>query len=216
MDVKEKKEKEEIKTLKIILLGENGVGKTSIINRYINNEFNPDNQNETLGSSFFTKEVKKLNTTYQLKIWDTTGQEKYHSITKLFINGANIVLVVYSLDLIESYNNLEYWISSVEESLAGKNYILVVVANKIDLKEEALITEEEGKIFAEDRNVLFKSISCKEEGDSVFKLFDFLLDEISKINIEPTDSYALRKKSFRKKKTSTTYMLKIKNIFLKP
>ena len=138
MDVKEKKEKEEIKALKIILLGENGVGKTSIINRYINNEFNPDNQNETLGSSFFTKEVKKLNTTYQLKIWDSTGQEKYHSITKLFINGANIVLVVYSLDLIESYNNLEYWISSVEESLAGKNYILVVVANKIDLKEEAL------------------------------------------------------------------------------
>ena len=200
MDVKEKKEKEEIKTLKIILLGENGVGKTSIINRYINNEFNPDNQNETLGSSFFTKEVKKLNTTYQLKIWDTTGQEKYHSITKLFINGANIVLVVYSLDLIESYNNLEYWISSVEESLAGKNYILVVVANKIDLKEEALITEEEGKIFAEDRNVLFKSISCKEEGDSVFKLFDFLLDEISKINIEPTDSYALHKKSFGRKK----------------
>ena len=200
MDVKEKKEKEEIKTLKIILLGENGVGKTSIINRYINNEFNPDNQNETLGSSFFTKEVKKLNTTYQLKIWDTTGQEKYHSITKLFINGANIVLVVYSLDLIESYNNLEYWISSVEESLAGKNYILVVVANKIDLKEEALITEEEGKIFAEDRNVLFKSISCKEEGDSVFKLFDFLLDEISKINIEPTDSYALHKKSYRRKK----------------
>ena len=103
----------------------------------------------------------------------------------------------------------------MEESLAGKNYILVVVANKIDLKEEALITEEEGKIFAEDRNVLFKSISCKEEGDSVFKLFDFLLDEISKINIEPTDSYALHKKAFRrKKKTSTTYMLKIKNIFL--
>ena len=206
MEVKEKKENEEIKALKIILLGENGVGKTSIINRYINNEFNPDNQNETLGSSFFTKEVTKLNTTYQLKIWDSTGQEKYHSITKLFINGANIVLLVYSLDLIESFNSLEYWITTVEESLAGKNYILAIIANKTDLKEEALITEEEGKKLAEDKNVLFKSISCKEEGDSVFKLFDFLLDEITKINIEPTNSYVLRKKNFRRKKKQQQHL----------
>ena len=200
MDVKNEKENKDIKQLKIILLGENGVGKTSIINRYINNEFNSDTFNETLGSSFFTKEVKKLNTTYQMRIWDSTGEEKYHSITKLFIKGTNIVLLVYSLDLIESFSALKYWISSVEECLEGNNYILAIIANKNDLREEALITEEEGKKLAEENNVLFRSISCKEDGDSVIKLFDFLLDEISKINIEPTNSYVLHKKSPRKKK----------------
>ena len=71
-------EKIETKDVKVIILGENGVGKTSIINRYVNDEFNPNNVSETLGSTFSMKEIKKLNIIYKLKIWDSTGQEKYH------------------------------------------------------------------------------------------------------------------------------------------
>jgi small GTP-binding protein len=92
------KNKIETKEVKVILLGETGVGKTSIINRFISNEFINDNT-ITLGSSFSTKEIKKQNVNYKLKIWDTTGQEKFHSVTNLFIKGSNIINIRY-IDLI--------------------------------------------------------------------------------------------------------------------
>ena len=79
----------------MILLVENEVEKTSIINRYINNEFNPDIQNETFGSNYFIKAIKKKNINYRLKIWDTNGQKKFHSVTKLFIQDSNIIFLVY-------------------------------------------------------------------------------------------------------------------------
>lgn len=194
-------EKIETKDVKVIILGENGVGKTSIINRYINDEFNPNNVSETLGSTFSMKEIKKLNIIYKLKIWDSTGQEKYHSITKLFINGSNIVLLVYSLDSRESFEHLNYWYSSIKEILEGNNYILAIIASKNDLRNEAVVSEEEGKIFAEDKKAIFRSVSAKEDGQGINKLFDILIDELSQTNFESiTQSYVLHKKHLKKRK----------------
>ena len=86
-------------------MDENGVGKTSLINRCINDEFDSNKENETLGASFSVKEIKKYNNVYTLKIWDNIGQEKYHSLTKLFIKGLNTIKLVYSIDSRESFNN---------------------------------------------------------------------------------------------------------------
>ena len=90
------KDKDE-KAIKVILLGESGVGKTSIIRRYINNEFSQYSES-TLGTTFLVKEIVKKNIIYRLIIWDTSGQEKYHSVTNLFINNSNIVILIYSID----------------------------------------------------------------------------------------------------------------------
>ena len=123
---------EDEKEIKVILLGNSGVGKTSIINRYVNNVYN-SNCETTLGSTYSTREVIKDNVVYKLNLWDTTGQEKYHSITNLFIKGSSIVILVYSIDLLSSFEGLNYWYNSIKENLEGNNYVLAVVGSKSDL-----------------------------------------------------------------------------------
>ena len=94
--------------VKIILLGDSGVGKTSIIKRFINNTFNPE-EKSSIGSKSNDKKVIINNITYKVVIWDTSGQEVYHSLTNLFIKGSNIVILVYSIESYESFENLKYW-----------------------------------------------------------------------------------------------------------
>ena len=189
------------KDVKVIILGETGVGKTSIINRFINDEFNPDNDIETLGSTFFRKSIKRQNTVYKLQIWDSIGQEKYHSITRLFIKGSNIVLLVYSIDSRESFEELNHWLNTLKDILDKNKYILGIVASKSDLVNEEIVSKNEGEEFAKKTGGIFRAVSSKENNKSVNLLFDIVIDELSKINFESrSDSYVLEKKNFLKKK----------------
>ena len=189
------------KDVKVIILGETGVGKTSIINRFINDEFNPDNDIETLGSTFFRKSIKRQNTVYKLQIWDSIGQEKYHSITRLFIKGSNIVLLVYSIDSRESFEELNHWLNTLKDILDKNKYILGIIASKSDLVNEEIVSKNEGEEFAKKTGGIFRAVSSKENNKSVNLLFDILIDELSKINFESrSDSYVLEKKNFLKKK----------------
>ena len=189
------------KDVKVIILGETGVGKTSIINRFINDEFNPDNDIETLGSTFFRKSIKRQNTVYKLQIWDSIGQEKYHSITRLFIKGSNIVLLVYSIDSRESFQELNHWLNTLKDILDKNKYILGIVASKSDLVNEEIVSRKEGEEFAKKTGGIFRAVSSKENNKSVNLLFDIVIDELSKINFESrSESYVLEKKNFLKKK----------------
>ena len=187
---------EDEKEIKVILLGNSGVGKTSIINRYVNNVYN-SNCETTLGSTYSTREVIKDNVVYKLNLWDTTGQEKYHSITNLFIKGSSIVILVYSIDLLSSFEGLNYWYNSIKENLEGNNYVLAVVGSKSDLinEEEEVVSEDEAKNFAKERNAIFKLVSSKEDPVGINNLFDMLLDELIKMNyITVKDSYVIKRK----------------------
>ena len=179
-----KRGKSSQKEVKIILLGNSSVGKTSIINRYIKNTFNM-NITSSLGSQNFEKVIQKGEETYKLIIWDTTGQEKYNSLTNLFINKSNIVILTYSIDNIKSFIGLDYWYNFIEEKLEKNKYILAVVGNKSDLindKEEEVM-EEEGKEYAKEKNAFFKLISAKEDPNGINDLFETLLDELINSNI---------------------------------
>ena len=169
------------KQIKVILLGDSGVGKSCIINRYINNAYDP-NIESTLGSNACTKLVEKKSISYILNLWDTTGQEKYHSITNLFIKGSNIVILVYSIDSLSSFKGLDFWYKSVNEKLEGDNFVLAVVGSKSDLieEEEEVVSEEEAKKFAKEKNAIFKLVSSKEDPEGINNLFDTLLDELIK------------------------------------
>ena len=191
--------KENEKEIKVILLGDSGVGKTCIINRYINDEFNP-NSKTTLGSNASSKVIKRGQVSYILNLWDTTGQEKYHSITNLFIKGSNIVVLVYSIDLLESFKGLDYWYKSVQEKLGGNKYVLAVVGSKSDLikNEEEEVSEEEAKKFAEEKNAIFKLVSSKEDPEGINNLFDTLLDELIKknyLNENENENYVITRKN---------------------
>ena len=167
----------EFKEVKIILLGDSGVGKTSIINRYINNRFNPD-MVSSLGSTSNDKIIIKDDTKYKLIIWDTSGQEVYHSLTNLFIKGSNIVILVYSIDSLSSFKGLDYWYKSVEEKIDGDNYILAVVGSKSDLVNEEVVAEDEGKNYAEEKKAFFKLVSSKDDAKGIINLFESLLNEL--------------------------------------
>ena len=193
---------ENVKELKIILLGNSGVGKTCIINRYINDQFNPDSET-TLGSSFSTKIIKKGNIEYRLNIWDTTGQEKYHSITKLFIKGSSAVILVYSIDSLTSFEGLNSWYESIKENLQGNEYILAVIGSKSDLikDEEEVVSEEDAKKFADERDAIFKLVSSKEDPEGINNLFNTILEELIKKKIDKrNDTVVIQNKKLTKKK----------------
>ena len=183
------------KEIKVILLGDTGVGKTSIINRYINNKFDPDNDN-TFSSSFSTKEVIKNDVLYRLNLWDTIGQEKYNAITNILIKGSNIVILVYSVDSFSSFENIDFWYNSVKDILQEDKYILAIVGNKSDLikEDEAVVSEEEARNYAKGKNAFFKLISAKEGQDGIKSLLDILLGELLRLNyVTVTDSYVIKR-----------------------
>ena len=191
--------KENEKEIKVILLGDSGVGKTCIINRYINDEFNP-NSKTTLGSNASSKVIKRGQVSYILNLWDTTGQEKYHSITNLFIKGSNIVILVYAINSLSSFEGLDFWYKSVQEKLEGENYALAVVGSKSDLieEEEEVVSEEEAKKFAKEKNAIFKLVSSKEDPEGINNLFDTLLDELIKknyLNENENENYVITRKN---------------------
>ena len=171
------KPKEEERHVKIILLGESGVGKTSIINRYINNEFSLDTTS-TYGSAFTTKIILKDNVKYYVNVWDTSGQERYHSITSLFIKGSNIVILVYSIDSKSSFDGLDLWYNLLKEKLEEDKYILAIVGSKMDLIDNEVIPEEEARKYAKNKNAIFKLVSAKEDLNGINKLFELLLNEL--------------------------------------
>ena len=185
--------------LKIILLGESGVGKTSIILRYYKDLFDPNLQS-TIGSTFIKKSLVKNNIKYNMNIWDTTGQEKYHSVTKLFIREASIAILVYAINNAESFKKLDFWIKAVKD-ICDENAILAIVGNKFDLiydfdnenenkdENEKYVPEEEAKKFAEEKNVMFKLVSAKSDGKGIDSLFDELLNKyIAKVLTKTSDN----------------------------
>ena len=167
---------ENVVELKIILLGDVGVGKTNIISRYISGDFN-QSLNPTVGSSFGEKKIKKEGVSYLLKVWDTVGQERYNSITKLFVQGSHIIILVYSIDNLQSFQKLDFWLTFIRENLKDGKYILALIANKRDLFENELVTKEEGEKYAEQMDAKFALLSAKYDQQTIINFFETLLDE---------------------------------------
>ena len=142
------KDKDNI-SCKVVLVGDTGVGKTSIIERYINNKYD-ENQKTTLVSSYTFKkiDIKKYNKSISLDIWDTSGQEVYRSLSKNFYLNASIGILVYDVRRKESYDSIKnYWVEQMKES-GEENMIIGIAGNKCDLFQEEEVPEEEVKQFA--------------------------------------------------------------------
>ena len=180
--------KDDIKELKVILLGEPGVGKTNIISRYLSGSFN-QSSNPTIGSTFGEKIIKKEGVTYSLKVWDTTGQERYNSITKLFVKGSHIVILVYSIDNLLSFEKINFWYNYIKEELQEGKYILGILGNKRDLYEFEVVSEEDGKKLAQKKNAVFGLVSAKIDVNGIINYFDTILEEyISKFGNIPDET----------------------------
>ena len=167
---KKKDSEEDEEILKVILLGESGVGKTNLINIATGKDFD-ETEATTSASSFSIRKVTIKKKVYALNIWDTIGQEKFRQFTKIFYNSSKIVIFVYDITTPESFSELNYWVEDIKKAL-GDKIIKGVVGNKTDLFLQEKVKESEGRDFAKSINAKFLSISAKE--DSPEKFINFL------------------------------------------
>ena len=159
--------------IKLILVGNSDVGKSSIISQYVNKEIS-DNHLSTITNEKLKKIVKIKDKELELDIWDTVGQENFRSVNKIFMKKAEIVLLVYDITNRKSFDELEFWYEQVIENCSDSIVVIAIAANKSDLYEEQNVDFDEGKEFAKK-----KSINIIEETSSLdFENIDSLFNKI--------------------------------------
>ena len=170
--------------LKVILVGMSGSGKTSLINILMGEKFKSI-ELTTSSPSFAEKQVTLNDKIYKLEIWDTAGQEKFYSLTKIFIKESKIVIFVYDITSKQSFEEIDFWVKSVKDIL-GEEAIFGLAGNKKDLFLQEKVSEDEGIKKAEKIGALFKLTSAKT-GFGIKEFMMTLLEEYIKNHANEID-----------------------------
>jgi small GTP-binding protein len=163
-------------SLKILLIGDSQVGKTSLLLKYTEHIF-PEEHIATIGVEYKDKFIIRDNFNIRLQIWDTAGQERFHSITKNIYRNANGVLFVYDITNKESFNNIKNWIKDLQN--VGNNIKAAIIGNKLDLESNRVITREEIEEISSEHNMPFLETSAREN-INVNEGFDLIVNELFK------------------------------------
>ena len=172
----------EIPKYKLIFLGDQSVGKSCIMNRFMNDTFTEDYQ-ATIGLDFQSKNVQIDNQDIHLLLYDTAGQEKFRSLIPMYTRDANIVLLVYDISCKDSFIHLSDWLRDLT-NLKIEEVIFALVGNKNDLEDKREVNPEEGQKFAQEHDFIFHEISAKT-GDGFSDLFYKSLFEKIRIKFRP-------------------------------
>jgi Ras-related protein Rab-11A len=161
--------------LKVVVVGDSGVGKTNLIKRFISNTFSA-NSKATVGVEFLSKSYKINDEVFKIEMWDTAGQERYKSITAAYYKGAKGALIVFDTTQKTSFENIDKWYVEIKEK-ASPDMKLMIVGNKTDLKEERVVTTEVAMGKAKDLEVPLMETSALD-GTNVKEAFYDLLKEM--------------------------------------
>jgi Ras-related protein Rab-2A len=162
-------------TLKYIVVGNGGVGKSCLLLRYTENKFEPMHD-LTIGVEFGTKTINMGNYTTRLQIWDTAGQEAFKSIISSYFRGAVGGLLVFDITKRDSFEAIRGWMNMVKEK-SHTPITLLLVGNKYDLQESRTVTKEEAQEFAQKNNMVYIETSTKT-GHNVNEVFTKLTSSI--------------------------------------
>ncbi|KAI0707755.1 ras-domain-containing protein [Earliella scabrosa] len=157
-----------LKRSKIVLLGDQSVGKTSLITRFMYDTFDNTYQ-ATIGIDFLSKAMYLEDRTVRLQLWDTAGQERYRSLIPSYIRDCSVAIVVFDITNRQSFLSTSKWIDDVR-SERGNDVIIVLVGNKADLSDKRQVTLEEANAKATQLNIMFMETSAKA-GHNVKSLF---------------------------------------------
>ena len=187
--------------IKIVLLGDVGVGKTNLMNVFFKQEFKK-NPFSTTNPYCLQKEIKRGKNTYTYSIWDTAGQEKYRSITKQFIRDAKIILLVYAIDNRKSFDDIGDWINFIKENKEEGKYLVALIANKCDLIDDQKVSDEEGEEYAKQLGFEFLITSALLSAESfrkfVIELINNYIHIIKQTEKKSNDNIKINSKNLTK------------------
>ncbi|XP_071131448.1 ras-related protein Rab-26-like isoform X7 [Mytilus edulis] len=145
---------------KTILVGDSGVGKTSLLVQFDQGKFQAGSFSATVGIGFTNKVVDVEGTKVKLQIWDTAGQERFRSITRAYYRDANALLLLYDVTNKASFDNIRAWLGEINE-YAQEDVVIMLLGNKADMAGERMIRTEDGEKLAKEYNVAFMETSAK-------------------------------------------------------
>ncbi len=161
---------------KTVMIGEPGVGKSSIISRGVNNIFSKDYK-ATLCFDHSWKNYKINNSKIRIQLWDTCGQEVYHSIIKNFYKSALCIFLVFAINNKESFNSLNFWINEIED-MSSEDIIIFLIGNKKDCENERVVSIDEINNFVEKNNINKYFETSAANGENIDKLFEETAKEL--------------------------------------
>mmetsp|Transcript_18537 Transcript_18537/g.32174 ORF Transcript_18537/g.32174 Transcript_18537/m.32174 type:complete len:205 (-) Transcript_18537:867-1481(-) len=144
---------------KCLLVGDSGVGKSSMLLRFTDNIF--EELQPTIGVDFKVKAMDIDGQHIKLTIWDTAGQERFRTLTTAYYRGAHGVILVYDVAKRQSFDALRKWINEAKEHCTLPDAVTMIVGNKVDLENERQVSREEGIEFARENHSLFAEASAK-------------------------------------------------------
>ena len=189
-------------SLKLLLLGNKAVGKSSFIIRYCDDRFEK-NLLSTSGIDLRNKKIRKNNKDINLKIYDTAGQERFRAICKNYFKSADGILLLYAIDDLDTFKAIKEWIQSIEEYVDLEEIGLIVVGNKCDVPEDK---KQVNNLMKEE---LEKEIKCKileasaKDNINVNESFEMLLDKIYEVRSRETFNDNLRNTQMLKNPTKS-------------
>ena len=160
---------------KIILVGNDAVGKTSIISKYYNEM--DENYNYSITKEKIKKKVEIKNKIIELDIWDTVGQEKYRSVNKIFMKSTEIALLIYDITNRKSFEDLEFWYNEVIENCNNTIVVIAIAANKSDLYEQQVVDFSETLEFGKNKNINIIKETNSFDFENINDLFNEILLE---------------------------------------
>ncbi|OAE26503.1 hypothetical protein AXG93_815s1660 [Marchantia polymorpha subsp. ruderalis] len=146
--------------IKLVLLGDSGVGKSCIVLQFVRGQFDPSSK-VTVGASFLSQTVAlKDSTTVKFEIWDTAGQERYASLAPLYYRGASAAVVVYDITSPDSFQKAQFWVKELQKH-GSPGIVMALVGNKADLEESREVASEDSQAYAESNGMFFIETSAK-------------------------------------------------------
>jgi len=190
-------------SVKLVLLGEAAVGKSSLVLRFVNNDFQ-ENKEPTIGAAFLTQKCNLPTRTIKFEIWDTAGQERFASLAPMYYRNAQSALVVYDLTKPTSLIKAKHWVAELQRQ-ASPGIVIALVGNKLDLANDASssnlsddddadndaesdarkVSTEEAKSYAEEEGLLFFETSAKL-GTNVTEVFTAIANAIPETSLKGT------------------------------
>ncbi|KAG0165081.1 Ras- protein Rab-11A [Apophysomyces sp. BC1034] len=176
---------------KLIVVGDSGVGKTNLLERFVKGTFHVPNS--TIGIDFSMKNMVIEDKRVRVQIWDTAGQERFRSIAKRYYRGSVGALLIYDITRHDSFEDIPRWLSELEKNEAEPDIELMLIGNKSDLINQRAVSQEEAIKYAESNKLMFMETSALDSNnvDEAFQtLIHTIFDKQSKQSITVDDKQA--------------------------